>query len=67
MQNENRVRLSFLDRFLTVWIFIAMTITKEWYEEVDLEHFKGTCYKATNWKYLGETMLLALVPRTYCN
>lgn len=22
---------------------------------VDLEHFKGTCYKAANWKYLGET------------
>jgi hypothetical protein len=22
---------------------------------VDLEHFKGTCYKAANWIYLGET------------
>lgn len=22
---------------------------------VDLEHFKGTCYKAANWLYLGET------------
>ena len=22
---------------------------------VDLEHFKGTCYKAANWRYLGET------------
>lgn len=22
---------------------------------VDLEHFKGTCYKAANWTYLGET------------
>jgi hypothetical protein len=22
---------------------------------VDLAHFKGTCYKAANWKYLGET------------
>lgn len=22
---------------------------------VDLEHFKGTCYKAANWMYLGET------------
>ena len=22
---------------------------------VDLEHFKGTCYKAANWVYLGET------------
>jgi hypothetical protein len=22
---------------------------------VDLEHFKGTCYKASNWIYLGET------------
>ena len=22
---------------------------------VDIEHFKGTCYKAANWKYLGET------------
>jgi len=22
---------------------------------VDVEHFKGTCYKAANWKYLGET------------
>jgi len=22
---------------------------------VDLDHFKGTCYKAANWKYLGET------------
>lgn len=22
---------------------------------VDLEHFKGTCYKAANWEYLGET------------
>lgn len=22
---------------------------------VDLEYFKGTCYKAANWKYLGET------------
>jgi len=22
---------------------------------VDLEHFKGTCYKAANWKLLGET------------
>lgn len=22
---------------------------------VDLSHFKGTCYKAANWRYLGET------------
>jgi len=22
---------------------------------VDLEHFRGTCYKASNWTYLGET------------
>jgi hypothetical protein len=22
---------------------------------VDLEHFRGTCYKAANWTYLGET------------
>jgi hypothetical protein len=22
---------------------------------VDLSHFKGTCYKAANWTYLGET------------
>ncbi|MDD4297687.1 MAG: DUF4338 domain-containing protein [Ruminiclostridium sp.] len=22
---------------------------------VDLSHFKGTCYKASNWMYLGET------------
>lgn len=22
---------------------------------VDLEHFKGTCYRAANWRYLGET------------
>lgn len=22
---------------------------------VDMEHFKATCYKAANWKYLGET------------
>ena len=22
---------------------------------VDVDHFKGTCYKAANWKYLGET------------
>jgi hypothetical protein len=22
---------------------------------VDTSHFKGTCYKAANWQYLGET------------
>lgn len=44
----------------------AKQIQKDWLKEyfyapvlletfVDLEYFKGTCYKAANWKYLGET------------
>ncbi len=45
---------------------VAKQIQADWLKEfcyapvlletfVDLEHFKGTCYKAANWKYLGET------------
>ena len=44
----------------------ARQIQKDWLREycyapvlletfVDLEHFKGTCYKAANWLHLGET------------
>jgi hypothetical protein len=44
----------------------AKQIQEDWLKEycyapvlletfVDLSHFKGTCYKAANWKYLGET------------
>lgn len=45
---------------------IAKQIQEDWIREfcyapvlletfVDIGHFKGTCYKAANWKYLGET------------
>lgn len=45
---------------------VAKRIQKDWIQEyfyepvlletfVDLEFFKGTCYKAANWKYLGQT------------
>lgn len=45
---------------------VAKQIQDDWLREycyapvlletfVDLEHFKGICYKAANWKYLGET------------
>lgn len=44
----------------------AKQIQKDWIREyfyapvlletfVDLKYFKGTCYKAANWKYIGET------------
>jgi hypothetical protein len=44
----------------------AKQIREDWLQEycyapvlletfVDLAHFKGTCYKAANWRYLGET------------
>ena len=32
---------------------------------VDLEHFKGTCYKAANWTYLGETQGRGRMDRYY--
>jgi len=32
---------------------------------VDLEHFKGTCYKAANWTYLGETQGRGRMDRNY--
>lgn len=45
---------------------VAKQIQDDWLREycyapvlletfVDLEHFKGTCYKASNWKLIGET------------
>jgi len=45
---------------------VAKQIQEDWLREycyapvlletfVDLEHFKGTCYKASNWKCMGET------------
>ncbi len=55
---------------------IAKRIADDWYDVychpiyfletfVDTDHFRGTCYKAANWRYMGETKGLGKDNRTH--